>query len=137
LPQLRALVCFENSIKKIFFSGPRFGDLTDRLEKMSYFTDESSHSTSTTDNDKVTARPPRASDFRRGVGLPAGGGRFMDVPSSSKSSSRSNVSPFGRTPPSSSPNVRFFCWVSVLEKKKNIVFYSVRAPEDPDPFVGS
>jgi hypothetical protein len=92
-------------------SGPRFGDLTDRLEKMSYFrdtTDESSHSTSTTD-DKLTARPPRAgSDFRRSVGLATpvgGGGRFMDVPSSSKSSSRSNVSPFGRTPPSSSPNV--------------------------------
>lgn len=95
-------------------SGPRFGDLADRLEKMSYFrdtTDESSHSASTTD-DKVTARPPRAStDFRRSVGIPVGGGggggggRFMDVPGSSKSSSRSNVSPFGRTPPSSSPNV--------------------------------
>ena len=89
-------------------AGPRFCDLTDRLEKMSsYFrdTDESSHSTSTTD-DKVTARPPRASsDFRRSVGLPSSSGRFMDIPSSSKSSSRSNVSPFGRTPPSSSPNV--------------------------------
>lgn len=98
-------------------SGPRFCDLTDRLEKVSsYFrdTDESSHSTSTTD-DKVTARPPRASsDFRRSVGLAgnpvgassgSGGGRFMDIPSSSKSSSRSNISPFGRTPPTSSPNV--------------------------------
>jgi hypothetical protein len=110
-------------------SGPRFGDLTDRLEKMpGYFrdTDESSHSTSTTD-DKVTARPPRAAatDIRRSVGLPSG--RFMDIPSSSKSSSRSNISPFGRTPPSSSPNVS-----SYLESWGFVRIRTYLADPDPD-----
>jgi len=64
-------------------SGSRLTDL-DRLERVqSFLRDE--------DEDKVTCRPPRGEVKKWG--------RHMDIPSS-KSSSRSNISPFGRTPPS-------------------------------------
>jgi len=43
------------------------------------------------DDEKVTSRPPRGEVKKFG--------RHIDIPSS-KSSSRSNISPFGRTPPS-------------------------------------
>jgi len=76
-------------------SGSRLADLDrsrmadiDRLERVQSFLRDQ-------DDDKVTSRPPRG-EVRKW-------GRHIDIPSS-KSSSRSNVSPFGRTPPSGASN---------------------------------
>ena len=54
------------------------------------------------EEDRLSKRPPHG---RKSVHTP----KYMEIPSS-KSSSRSNVSPFGRTPPtgaSNSPTVSF------------------------------
>jgi len=68
-------------------SDSRFTDFHDRLEKVSsYLRDD--------DDDRVMSRPPH-SGGRRSVHTP----KYMDIPNSNNSS-RSNISPFGRTPPS-------------------------------------
>lgn len=72
-------------------SDSRFTDFHDRLEKVSsYLRDDDD------DDDRVSKRPPHG---RKSVHTP----KYMEIPSS-KSSSRSNVSPFGRTPPTGASN---------------------------------
>ena len=72
-------------------SDSRFTDFHDRLEKVSsYLRDDDD------DDDRIARRPPHG---RKSVHTP----KYMEIPSS-KSSSRSNVSPFGRTPPTGASN---------------------------------
>lgn len=68
-------------------SDSRFTDFHDKLEKISsYFKYD--------EDERVISRPPH-SGGRRSVHTP----KYMDIPNSN-TSSRSNISPFGRTPPS-------------------------------------
>jgi len=77
-------------------SDSRFNDFHDKLEKISsYFRSD--------EEDRVVTRPPHSGGGRRSIHTP----KYMDIPNSN-TSSRSNISPFGRTPPSglsSSPTV--------------------------------
>jgi len=72
-------------------SDSRFTDFHDRLEKVSSYLREEED-----DEDRLSKRPPHG---RKSVHTP----KYMEIPSS-KSSSRSNVSPFGRTPPTGASN---------------------------------
>jgi len=68
-------------------SDSRFTDFHDKLEKISsYFKYD--------EDERVVSRPPHTGG-RRSIHTP----KYMDIPTSN-TSSRSNISPFGRTPPS-------------------------------------
>lgn len=73
-------------------SDSRFNDFHDRLEKVSSYLRDVED-----EDDRLMKRPPHTG--RRSVHNP----KYMEIPSS-KSSSRSNVSPFGRTPPTGTSN---------------------------------
>jgi len=68
-------------------SSVRLSEMDSLVKVKSYFSEQ--------EDDKVTSRPPRGEVKKWG--------RHIDIPSS-KSSSRSNISPFGRTPPSGASN---------------------------------
>ena len=85
-------------------SDSRFTDFHDKLEKISsYFKYD--------EDERVVSRPPHTGG-RRSIHTP----KYMDIPNSN-TSSRSNISPFGRTPPSGvsgSPTVSWYLHFAIF-----------------------